>query len=102
MAAVTELNETNFDSIISSGGRVLVDFWAPWCGPCRMQAPILEKLSGDDSVKAKICKINTDENASLAQKYGISSIPTLILFEDGNEIERMVGVQTENSLKQKL
>ena len=102
MGAVTELNETNFDSTISSGGKVLVDFWAPWCGPCRMQTPILEKLSGDDSVKAQICKLNTDENASIAQKHEISSIPTLILFENGNEIDRMVGVQPENVLKEKL
>ncbi len=67
-----------------------------------MQAPILDKLSGDGSIKAKICKLNTDENGSIAQKYGIASIPTLILFENGEEIDRMIGVQPENVLKEKL
>ncbi len=79
-----------------------MDFWAPWCGPCRMQTPILERLATDGTIKARIIKVNTDEAPDLAQKLGISSIPTLILFRDGSEIERMVGVQSEESLKRKL
>jgi len=102
MGTLIEVNSGNFDTIISSNQVVLVDFWAPWCGPCRMQAPILEKIAKDGSVNATIAKLNTDENTDLAQKFGITSIPTLILFKNGSEVERMVGVQPEASLKKKL
>ena len=100
------LNETGTESfendVLKATGKVLVDFWAPWCGPCRMQTPILEKLAAASDIKAKIYKVNTDEHPSIAQKYGIVSIPTLILFNNGQEIERYVGVQPENVLKGKL
>jgi len=103
MANLFEATTENFDKeIIGTAGKVLVDFWAPWCGPCRMQTPILEKIAAAGEIKAKICKLNTDENTAIAQKYGIVSIPTLILFQDGKEIERFVGVQPENVLKAKL
>ena len=103
MANLLEATTENFDKeVIQTAGKVLVDFWAPWCGPCRMQTPILEKLITSGEVKAKILKLNTDENGPIAQKYGIVSIPTLILFENGKEIERFVGVQPENVLKAKL
>ncbi len=103
MANLIEVNESTFDAEVTScEGKVLVDFWAPWCGPCRMQTPILEKLSQSGEVSAKIVKLNTDEAPSVAQKLGISSIPTLILFENGKEIDRMVGVQPEDVLKSKL
>lgn len=98
---ITELNSSNFDSE-TAGGFVLVDFWAPWCGPCRMQAPVLEKLADAAEISAKIMKLNTDESPDIAQKFGISSIPTLIVFKDGQEIDRMVGVQSEEALKAKL
>ena len=105
MAATTtlvELTESNFqEEVLNAEGKVLVDFWAPWCGPCRMQTPILERLS-QNGINAKIAKVNTDMNQSIARKYGISSIPTLILFENGEEIDRMIGVQPEESLKSKL
>ena len=105
MAATTtlvELTESNFqEEVLKAEGKVLVDFWAPWCGPCRMQTPILERLS-QNGINAKIAKVNTDMNQSIARKYGISSIPTLILFENGEEIDRMIGVQPEESLKSKL
>ena len=102
MGNIVEVNSGNFQAEVLDGGKtVLVDFWAPWCGPCRMQTPILEKLI-QSGISAKITKVNTDENPDIAQKYGISSIPTLIIFKNGQEAERMVGVQPENVLKTKL
>lgn len=103
MANLTEINNNNFKTeVLDAKGKVLVDFWAPWCGPCRMQSPILEKLTQSGEIKAKIVKVNTDENQEIAGKYSIQSIPTLILFEDGKEVERMIGTQPENVLKNKL
>ncbi len=103
MANLESVNDQNFKSdVLEHSGKVLVDFWAPWCGPCKMQTPILEKLTASGETSAKIVKLNTDENPETAQKYGISSIPTLILFENGEEIDRMIGVQPENTLKTKL
>ncbi len=103
MSSIINLTSDNFDSDVTKAeGRVLVDFWAPWCGPCRMQTPILEKLSSDDSIEVKIAKLNTDDNPTIAQKMGIVSIPTLILFKDGKEQERFVGVQPEDVLREKL
>lgn len=103
MTNLPEATTTNFDTdILQSKGKVLVDFWAPWCGPCKMQTPILERIAAAGDIKTRIFKLNTDENPALAQKYGIVSIPTLILFEDGKEIERFIGVQPENVLKSKL
>jgi thioredoxin 1 len=103
MANLTEINNNNFKSeVLDAKGKVLVDFWAPWCGPCRMQTPILEKLLAAGEIKAKIVKVNTDENQEIAGKYSIQSIPTLILFENGKEVERMIGTQPENVLKNKL
>ena len=103
MANLVEVNDNNFEAeVLKAEGTVLVDFWAPWCGPCRMQTPILEKLAQSGEVNAKITKLNTDEASGVAQKMGISSIPTLIIFKDGQEVERMVGVQPEDVLKGKL
>jgi len=102
MAGLGEVNDSNFKAeVLDAKGKVLVDFWAPWCGPCKMQTPILERLA-QSGVGAKIVKLNTDENPATAQKFNINSIPTLILFSDGKEAERMVGVQPESMLKQKL
>ena len=93
MSKLSESNTETFEAdVLKSSGKVLVDFWAPWCGPCRMQTPILETLSESDEISAKIYKVNTDESPAIAQKFGIVSIPTLIL----------VGVQPENVLKAKL
>ena len=103
MSNLESVTDQNFqNSVLEESGKVLVDFWAPWCGPCKMQTPVLEKLSEVGDINAKIVKLNTDENPETAQKFGISSIPTLILFENGEEIDRMVGVQPENTLKSKL
>ncbi len=99
---LVELTETNFEQeVLKAEGKVLVDFWAPWCGPCRMQTPILERLA-QNGVNAKIAKLNTDQVQSIARKYGITSIPTMIIFENGQEADRMIGVQPEETLKSKL
>lgn len=99
-----EFTDKNFsEEVLKSKVPVLVDFWAPWCGPCRMQGPIIEELEKDYAGKAvKIGKLNVDENGDIAQKYGVMSIPTLLLFKDGKIIEQMVGVQSKESLKSKL
>ena len=103
MSKLQEVNTASFDDeVLSSDGLVLVDFWAPWCGPCRMQTPILEQIVEADDLDVKIVKINTDEDPAIAQKFGISSIPTLVLFDKGKEVERFVGVQPEAVLREKL
>ena len=90
-----EVTEQDFESVIS-GDSVLVDFWAPWCGPCRMQTPILEEMQ--KNVSTKIVKVNTDENQNIARKFKIMGIPTLILFKEGQEVKRWVGVQKATDL----
>jgi len=81
-------------------GLVLVDFWAPWCGPCKMIAPVLEELSGEIEGKANIVKVDVDNNQETAGKYGIMSIPTLILFKDGEIVEKVAGFQPKEALAQ--
>jgi thioredoxin 1 len=103
MSDLIEVNDKNFKSEVLEGdGKVLVDFWAPWCGPCKMQTPILEKIAESGDLNVKITKLNTDENPETAQNFGIHSIPTIIIFEKGSEVERLIGVQPENILKEKL
>ncbi|MGE5297244.1 MAG: thioredoxin [Solirubrobacterales bacterium] len=92
-----ELNDTNFDSQIRSG-VTLVDFWAPWCGPCRMQGPILDRVATQTQGKATVAKLNVDEAPGVAAAYGVQSIPTLIVFRDGEPVRGFVGVQSETTL----
>jgi len=90
---VTEVNDANFESeVLKSSQPVLVDFWADWCAPCRMLSPTVESMAEKYQGKAKIVKLNVDENISSSSDYGVKGIPTLILFRDGKEAERVVGV----------
>ncbi|MGX3098320.1 thioredoxin [Helicobacter sp. 23-1046] len=101
MGKYIELKESNFDQEISSGIS-LVDFWAPWCGPCKMLAPVIDKLAEEYEGKAKICKVNTDEEGNLAAKFGVRSIPTIFFIKDGEVIDQIIGAVSESALKEKL
>lgn len=101
MSKLKELNADNFKETIASG-TVLVDFWAPWCGPCKTQTPILEKVAEKIGDQAVIAKVNVDENASLAAEFGVRSIPTLILFKEGEKTQDFIGVQQEPVLTEAL
>ncbi len=98
---VIELTVDSFNDAIASG-TVLVDFWAPWCGPCKMQGPILDKVAEAVEGKAVIAKVNVDENAPLAAQFGVRSIPTLLLFKDGEKVQDFIGVQQEATLVEAL
>lgn len=103
MGKLSYLNNETFDAeVINCGGVVVVDFYADWCGPCKMIAPILEELSEELTGKAKITKVNVDENDELAAKFSIRSIPTLIIFKDGKEAEKIVGFSSKDALKAKI
>jgi thioredoxin 1 len=101
MGKYLELTASNFDESIKEG-TALVDFWAPWCGPCRMLAPVIEELAEDFDGKAKICKVNTDEEQDIAVKYGIRSIPTILFFKDGELVDQMVGASSKQVLADKI
>lgn len=96
---VQEILDNNFVEETSEG-LVLIDFWAPWCGPCRMQTPILEGLSKDFEDRVKIVKMNVDDNPATAQQFGIMSIPTLLLKKDGEVVETLIGVHQKAQLEQ--
>src|SRR5699024_3746094 len=95
--AIIDVNDATFKETIGEGVK-LVDFWAPWCGPCKMIAPVLEEVSADLDGKADIVKLNVDENQATAAEFGVMSIPTLILFKDGEEVDKVVGFQPKEQL----
>ncbi len=100
MAAVTEFSDSNFETeVLRASQPVLVDFWAPWCGPCRMIAPVVEELASEYAGSVKVGKLNIDDSPNSAQQYGVNSIPTLMVFKKGEVVERFVGVQPKSRLQ---
>ena len=97
--AIVNISDQTFKSEVETGGTVLVDFWAPWCGPCRMIAPVLEELDKEIGDRVKIAKLNVDENPESASRFGVMSIPTLIVFKDGQPVDKVIGFQPKDSLK---
>ena len=97
------VSDAAFDkTVLQSKALVLVDFWAPWCGPCRMVAPSLEKLAGEYAGKLIVAKVNTDDNAEYAMKYGVQGIPTLLFVNSGQEVDRIVGAAPYPMIKQRV
>ena len=97
--AIVNVTDASFKSEVETAGTVLVDFWAPWCGPCKMIAPVLEELDRDLGGSLKIAKVNVDDNPESASRFGVMSIPTLIVFKDGQPVDKVVGFTPKDGLK---
>ena len=102
MGKTVELNDANFDETLKSDKPVLVDFWAEWCGPCKMIGPLVEELAGDFEGKAVIAKLNVDENPLVTARFGVRSIPTLLVFKNGQIVDKQVGAVPKSVLSQKI
>ena len=103
MAKVAEFTDANFsEEVLNSTEPVLVDFWVPWCGPCRQLTPVVEELASENQGSAKIGKVNIDDSPSAASQYGVSSIPTIMVFKGGEVVERFVGVQPKVRLQEAI
>ena len=103
MSALADVTQTDFQQeVLGAGQPVLVDFWAPWCGPCKMLSPVVEKVAANHTGRAKFVKLNTDENPQLAGEYQVSGIPCLILFKDGKAVDRIVGYVSEQTITSML
>ena len=101
MSKYIDLNQESMKETIQEG-VVLVDFWAPWCGPCRMLAPIIDQLAVEFDGKAKICKVNTEEEQELTAQYGVRSVPTMLIFKDGEIVDQTIGATTKIVLEEKI
>ncbi|BFH60915.1 MULTISPECIES: thioredoxin [Paenibacillus] len=97
--AIVNVTDQSFNAEIEGQGTVLVDFWAPWCGPCKMIAPILDELATEMGDSVKIAKLNVDDNPETASRFGVMSIPTLIFFKDGQPVDKVVGLNSKENLK---
>lgn len=103
MSSLTSVNESSFgNEVLDAGVPVLVDFWASWCGYCNRMTPVLEEVAEESSGKIKIVKVNVDENKSLAQKYNVMSLPTMILFKDGKPAETIIGYSPKGTINSKI
>lgn len=103
MQSTLEINETNFEAeVLKANQPVLVDFWAPWCGPCKMLAPVLEEIATEQAGRVKIAKVNIDDNPGLAQKYGVQAIPTLLYFVGGEVRDTTLGAAGKRAIVAKL
>ncbi len=101
-AQITNLDATTFKTAIAAGTPTLVDFWAPWCGPCKAIAPVLEELATELAGKVQITKLNVDDNDAISAEYGVRAIPTMLLFKNGVVVDTMVGMMSKAALKEKL
>jgi len=95
---MTNLNDSDINEIISKFDTIMVDFWAPWCGPCKMLAPLLDEIDKDDTIDVKIAKIDIDENPNAATTYNVQKLPTMILFKNGKEVNRLPGVHSKQKI----
>ncbi len=102
MGKAIEITDSNFNDIVNTDKPVLVDFWAEWCGPCKMIGPVVEELAGDYEGKAVVGKVDVDSNPEVSAKFGIRSIPTLLVFKNGQVVDKQVGAVSKNILSQKL
>ena len=101
MSKIVNVTADSLEETIKSG-VTLLDFWAPWCGPCRMIAPVLDQLAEDYEGKATIAKVNTDENQELAKKYDVRSIPYILIFKDGEQVDSLIGTQSKEKFSQSI